>query len=219
MEQFQDLILEINKNRIDEFKIRLIEQSNSVNWVYQELLVENFIERTKSKNTNIFIARSPVLEMNNIQFQGNLFMWDANGPFEVFNITPTYKDSLSEKQYNHILNRFYNDVIEPISNQFELKVQFSKSNISFKDLIGLNSFHLLKNFSNLANKSNGHSHPLDFERWLQFVLSIHRSNSSIQISDFTKWLIENNWNESTAWKLGLDLDYALKVLKKYDKSS
>ena len=86
-------------------------------------------------------------------------------------------------------------------------------------MIGEDSYRLLYRFSHSANKSTGNTNPHDFERWCDFVLAIFRNQVELNADDLVRWLEEDEgWSDTIAWKLGLDFEYGLQLLKRYEQS-
>lgn len=78
----------------------------------------------------------------------------------------------------------------------------------------------LRLFSGAANKATGSSHPADWQRWLKFLVAVHRTRVSIVPEKLSKWLIEDEqWPEESAQKLGFQYEFALDVLRQYEPES
>ena len=75
----------------------------------------------------------------------------------------------------------------------------------------------MNTFSSNANKTTGHSHPSDLDRWCEFVCSIHRKKIKIDPDLLEEWLIENQWSSEVAIRLVIDFEYSINLLKYYDK--
>ena len=73
-------------------------------------------------------------------------------------------------------------------------------------------------FSGLANKSTGSSHPYDRERWLKFIIYLHKHNEVADSEYVKEFLIEDGWTEDKAIDLVIEYSFALKLLKMYDRS-
>lgn len=77
----------------------------------------------------------------------------------------------------------------------------------------------LKRFSSLANKSTGRSHPLDEERWLDFIISAHHGGRSLDPEQLSRWLIEvERWSDDIAHDLASEYSMGMALLDRYDRT-
>ncbi len=71
-----------------------------------------------------------------------------------------------------------------------------------------------------CNHSTGNSHPADFKRWAEFVITAHREASKLSSSLFSRWLIEEKgWNDEfdLTHQLVLEYEYSRSLLEENDK--
>ncbi|MBK9542599.1 MAG: hypothetical protein IPO49_09830 [Bacteroidetes bacterium] len=83
----------------------------------------------------------------------------------IMNIVPITNTTLYPELYNYILNDFVSNVIEPVCTEHSLNFLLSDASVSLEQSIDEVSLKLLKTFSSNANKTTGHSHPSDLDRW------------------------------------------------------
>lgn len=218
MEVFQNLKLKVPPEEEAKFAEFLIKRSENLQWIHKTEFEDNYRKNTASHKDTIFCFESHEIEFNNKVLKAFLWIWKRNGYYEVFNIVPTKSGSLSYSEYNHILNVYYKEVLSDEIEKFGIGVIFSSPKSSIEDLIGDEAAQSLNRFSKNANKTTGNTNPFDFERWCEFVFIIHRNKIKLNIDDFVRWLEEEeNWSNDIAWKLGLDLEYALNILEKYEQ--
>lgn len=218
MEVFQNLKLFVPPDKEQTFIKNLLTGTTKSNWKNKSDFESSYKKNTASLNEIVFCFESHDIIFNKKTVKAFVWMWKKKDFFEVFNIVPSKSGSLDYGEYNFILNTFYTELLSEIVEQLNIKTDFSKPNKSMADLIGKEAAESLIRFSKNANKTTGNSHPFDFERWCEFVFIIHRNKIPLNIDDFVRWLEEEeDWTNDVAWKLGLDLEYALNILEKYEQ--
>lgn len=125
----------------------------------------------------------------------------------VINIIQT-KRSINMDEYNELLLKFGSTVQ---SAGFE--VQISNDEISIKERLSQESANAFLNFSNSANKSTGHSHPCDEERWFSFLYSMVNDKNELSFDEARDFLMEYGWSEDMARMLASDMEYGLSAMK------
>lgn len=219
METYQDLHILVPEKNKDIFFKELQDEIQSSKWSIRQDLISNYKKNTFTSEKRILCVESEKYDINNHLIQGLLWLWDYKGFFEVFNIIPVGKMQLEYDEYNYILNKFNTLFITKIAKKHDAKVTISKAEKLLIESIGKEAFGALKSFSNNANKSSGYSHPYDFERWCDFVFIIYRNDIEVSISELINWFEENGWDDEMANKLGLDFEYSIDLLKKYEQNS
>ena len=145
-------------------------------------------------------------------------LWLAKGyEFRLYvsNIVPCESGKLTMEEYNTILKSFVKVLKYDTSIQFEL----TKPDMALEDILPETVAQKLKLFSNCANKSSGYSHPSDFDRWLDFVVSLHESRHEGRLELIERWLHEDaGWLWETASELSCQVEYSLDLLKYYDRN-
>jgi hypothetical protein len=138
----------------------------------------------------------------------------------VSNITPNKSGQLTYNQYNAILKKFFNEVVE-IQNSKGLSVTLSKGSVTIEDFAGIETTNKLKNWINSANPSTLNTHPLDFKRWCDFVFTAYLKKSNLTATQFERYLIEEVkiYDEELVSKVVLEYEYSLDLLSEYDKRS
>lgn len=134
----------------------------------------------------------------------------------IVNIVPTQDSgysSLEKEVYNKILQYFVDHVLTPI-NAGKYKVYTNLESYTLKEQIPLswNAFFLWVDAFPLSH------HPHDQERWLNFVISLHKNREHLSISDFEEWLqTEKGWSYDEIDYFSSRLEYGLELLEKYDR--
>jgi hypothetical protein len=218
MEVFQNLKVYVSSEFESRFLDKLLDKVRASKWTQKSDFETVYKKNTASKDDIIICVESTDLEFETEMLRAYVWLWKKNDFFEVFNIIPVKSGRLSYRQYNFILNQFYISFIADVVKKMKLKTDFSNPSKSIENMIGKDAADALIRFSRSANKSTGNTHPYDFNRWCDFIFIIHRRKIQLSIDDFVRWLKEEeDWTDEIAWKLGLDLEYALDILKKYEQ--
>lgn len=129
-------------------------------------------------------------EAKNDQPPCGLFLARKSGRFYVSNIVPRESGELTIDQYNSILDEFADILLRHLGAVDAPKLNVTSDQATITDWVSPEAAGLLKRFSTLANQSTGSSHPLDFERWVAFLIQVHKENSPIEVDNLIRWLVE-----------------------------
>lgn len=164
----------------------------------------------------IALERSPTGD--NLGF--SLWMFEEKGGrYKVSNIVPLQHGDLGTKGYNNALKDFVRAVVQPAADESHLEYDLSSGLESIENWMDQDTAATLKRFSNLANKSTGRGHPMDGDRWIDFLLSAHRKNSPLNSEQLARWLFEvERWPSEIANELALEYDLSRLLLSKYDEA-
>lgn len=143
---------------------------------------------------------------------------------KVANIIPIIVNELSLEQYNAILRKFYNDIVEPTKKSNRLTDIVGPTNDIFSptDYISEKALDKLKRFCNSANKTTGASHPSDRELWLDFVCQTVDDGRVFDIKTLSDFLAdESYWGRrendmSVSGKFAWGADMANKLASEYE---
>ncbi len=207
MKTFQDLFIKLNGYDLKEFEGRLKEKCTS-NWKPRALdkkaygnnwLCYEHSEGDKLPHAALFLAdKSPDL-------------------FYVSNIVPKNVSELSYDQYNVLLNDFISKVVRPAIERTQVEVEITEPETSIAIIAGEDISKKLDRFSVLANKSTGSAHPLDLERWFDFIVAVHKEGVVIDTDMLIRTLIEQGWSEDKAGELAEEYEFALALLKYFEE--
>lgn len=147
----------------------------------------------------------------------NARLWLVNndkGGLYVSNIVPCEVGKLTIEEYNSIMTSF----VDVLKKDSSIIFQLSEADMSLEDFMPKDIAGKLRRFSSLANKSTGYSHPFDFDRWLDFVISYHQCTCERRLGLIERWLHEEEgWLWETASELHCQLEYSLNLLERYDE--
>jgi hypothetical protein len=148
-----------------------------------------------------------------------LTLWSRSDGYKVTNIVPLEIGQLGYTKYNAILQDFEQQIATPAADQVGFQVKTTAARQSIDDWLSPKAAHALWLFSSAANKSTGSSHPLDRERWLQFLIEAHKSDGRLDTGTLARWLTEvEGWDDDHANELAIEYEFGLDLLRKYDLS-
>lgn len=139
--------------------------------------------------------------------------------WEVTNIVPSGEGPLPPPVYSALLSSF-RAALRPLYAGTSIQVSEPVHEVGPEHWLTPNALRLLRQFSALANKSTGASHPRDRARWNAFVIAAHREQCKIGGSELGQILIEDqHWPESKASDLAILFEYEQSLLDHLDKSA
>jgi hypothetical protein len=142
-----------------------------------------------------------------------LFLWRNADLYEVSNIVPLASGELGRGGYNTVLNDFIARIARPAATAAGLSVELTGSAQTLDDWTTPEVARALRLFSHLANKSTGSSHPLDKERWFDFIAKAHATTDPLSTSQLMRWLVEvEEWGEDEASDLVIEYEFGLGLL-------
>lgn len=147
-----------------------------------------------------------------------------SGKTYVGNITPVNERELSIDEYNSVLKKFDEDIIDSCrKNECRVKIS-SLTSDEFDPLtqISKEALQKLELFNSFANRRTGSGHSADRERWLDFICQtvedqqFFKSNDLIDfLQDKSYWKTSEPWEKEMAEKLAEEYEFACDVLNFY----
>lgn len=74
---------------------------------------------------------------------------------------------------------------------------------------------LLKQFSDAANKSSGGTHPLDEQRFFDFIVQAHEEKALLDETELRKLLVDDGWSSRHAQELSSKYSFGRDLLNHY----
>lgn len=135
------------------------------------------------------------------------------GTYAVRNIIPATKRQLTRAEYNRLLEEFYERSLRPSAERDGLSIELTESRAELDHWLTPATAEKLRSFSACANKATGSAHPMDRERWNDFVLSAHRDGSRMDAATLRRWLVEaEGWPVEVADQLAVEYEYGRELL-------
>ena len=212
MELFQDLTVKLNPNYpgFQRTLVELVEKSGD--WKIRKDLQEAFVQRGLLKDRTVICIETPILSYQGKELQGVIWAYDFGTLLKTFNIIPSNSNKLSKDEYNFLLNEFVNTFIYKTAADYRAEVLITKPIMELMDYVDQDIYDALVVFSEMANKSTGHSHPLDNKRWCDFILISASKKKRLSVNYLEGWLMDHGWSSDMANELGLDYEYGLTLL-------
>jgi hypothetical protein len=182
--------------------------------------------QTREKEVNLMGLSSKLFcfscTANERRAAATLFLARPASPSEgliyVSNIVPNETQRLTYDQYNSILREFFDRFAKPSADAIGIRIDLSSSEQTLEDWLSPELAGLLKSFSRAANKSTGSSHPMDQQRWFDFLIAIHRAHAHLDTGLLERWLVEEeNWPGEAAFDLICEFEFAEGLLKRFDR--
>lgn len=156
-------------------------------------------------------------DANGYQPAVDLFLARSSDRFEVTNIVPQELGQLTRAEYNAILDLFVDHAVRSVADRLGLTVDVTPDRLEITHWLTDEAANLLRRFSHSANKSSGSSHPLDFNRWVEFLIQSHLDHTELDATTLRRWLVEEEeWPEETAIDLVSEFEFACDLLAAYD---
>lgn len=226
---YKELILKGTKKDFDDFK-HIIPLFASGDWSFEandnHPIMHDYI--TFSYKGNI-VPQAAV----SIHYEPDT--WDKDS-IKVINIVPLKKGQLSVKEYNEVLDLFYKDIICPYVLKYPHMIIVGPTSDVFDPLNYITKMALqkLERFCNAANKSTGSHHPLDEERWFDFICQTVEDEQIMDYDTLANFLMDEEywgkppksglggmgrcaWDREHAQELALEYEQYVNILQYYKK--
>lgn len=145
-----------------------------------------------------------------------------NGELYVGNIVPIEKSQLSVNEYNKILQKFYDDVIQPYKKSGTSLNISELTSDKFDPLSEISETALIKleRFCKGANKSTGSSYPEDRNRWFDFICQTVEDDRIFDYTKLARFLQdEDYWGKKPKDFIGVIGNFAWDKEKAYELAS
>ena len=231
MHIYKELILKGNKTDFDEFKKtaasfavgdwKFKTSNDAFNYIMRDFITFDYLGKQVNQAA-VSIHYEPE-------------HWQADY-IKVSNIVPLKKRELTIKEYNAVLDLFYNDIIIPYINMYPNLHTDGPTSDQFDPLscISETALEKLESFCNAANKSTGSHHPCDEERWFDFICQTVEDERLMDYSIFSNFLMDEEywgkppksglggmgrcaWSEEQAQELALEYEQYVNFLQYYKK--
>lgn len=216
MKRFKDLFISCSKDQAQAFFSRLTSyllSSCPDGWQ---------IDIARMKRFTDGICFVPGLFAYIVRFDGNnspyamvsLVYSEEEHRIWISNIVPCQTSQLSMDEYNAVLVRFADEVVDHVKQ--DLTFEITKDEFSGKEVMSKESWQKLESFDALANRTS--LHPNDVQRWHQFVISIFHSEKQLYSDTLIRILCEElGWPREGAVKLAMRYEDELDLLREYVK--
>ena len=210
MKTFCDLIISGESSRLNNFLVEL-NKKISGDWKRSELSEKLIINSTDDEAYCYDVKKTKKYPA------AKLWLFRVGSDkLSVTNIVPEEVGELTYDEYNSILNDFYTSFVVAAAESTGVISKMSNPEITINNWLNNETVARLEKFSRAANKHTGSSHPLDEERWFDFIVSSYKSKSGLPIDILGRWLVEDGWNEEKASDLMIEYERAIALLLFYE---
>jgi hypothetical protein len=205
--EFQDLIVAGAASRIKEFGSAL-ERQLPAGWTR---------DRTREEDAQQMGSGDEWLVFNRVATPdlpaASLFFATCASDLTVTNIVPQAVSELSKQQYNAILKEFYESAVAAVADEMALQHELTPETRPLTFWITEAAAEKLRRFSQLANKSTGSAHPLDRNRWFDFIVQVVADQSELDTDTLARWLVAiEHWPEDSARDMILEYEFGRDLL-------
>ncbi len=131
----------------------------------------------------------------------------------VGNIVPRDKHMLTYEEYNFIAEEFFRRFVEPAARKHGVTAELTEPQVGLDHWLPPHAVEKLRLFSSFANKSTGSAHPMDRERWYDFIMAVHEADSDFDASTLARWLTEEaGWSAERSEELAIEYEFARGLL-------
>lgn len=211
MEVFRELIVYVSEEQNQEFMNNL-ETRLSDGW-------SSDVEENERLRTSGYIYYCFNCTENDSRPAARLvFIRRNENEISVTNIIPPNVGEIIMGEYNGIIEEFYDKFVKPVSDEMGIVTHLSTKEQTLDDWMPSDCAIKLRTFSSTTNRSTGSSHPCDRERWFDFLVSVFNVDENFGAEELGRWLIEeDNWSEDRAYDLVIEYEFAISLLKYYDR--
>lgn len=209
---FSDLVLHIPFNERDSAAAQLKAAARDP-WSFDGERSEEMRRNAVGDRRVLAFTRAPTGTLP----AASLSLWSHDQGFYVPNVVPLEAREFTHAQYNAVLGDFADQVVRPVAARVGFRVEITDGRQQLSDWISPEAARMLRVFSAAANKSTGSSHPMDRQRWFDFILAVHRSGSQLDTDRLARWLNEvDRWDEDSAYKLAGEFERYISILEYAD---
>lgn len=183
------------------------------NWAYKEEFVKEYAQNVTKEIEEIGCFESP--EINKRKALVWFVIWDSS--LSVVNIIPSESGSFSYDEYNAFLDLFIEECVHKHITP-KMSVSATLGQLDIEKLAGEETFKALVKWEACCNHSTGNTHPMDFERWADFISTAVKFNSKLTVEDLERWLVEvKGWDKEgdLTEKIVLDYEHGLALIQHY----
>lgn len=148
-----------------------------------------------------------------------LFLLPQGDNVEVVNVVPSASGSLTHDEYNQAVAQFYDDYLGEACASLGLTAELGPVHYDLEKDLPAKVYQALSAFSGAANKSTGSSHPMDRERWYEFIWRAHESGCDLDPTVLGQWFEADGWESDEARELAIEFESGRGLLRHRGRTS
>lgn len=212
MEIFQELTVKGTPEKLSKFKT-LLEPPSESGWLRDTSAETDLRDVFPSEDPGLCFLTAQRADRPAARLW---LMHRKEGEIYVPNVVPEGVSQLLRPTYNAIVKEFFRVIAKPAAGAAGVSASLGKDDVELEDMLSVPVARLLRQFSVLANKSTGSSHPLDRKRWFSFIIAAHSVRSRLAADELERWLsLNGGWSPERATELALEYEFARELLSQY----
>lgn len=211
MEKHQSLTIRIPINTMDLYLESLYQVASAQGYKRLEE-IEKKLQEDKSLDYAYVCLETPRIHVEGQYLSATIWLSIENNKLVLRNIISKQRSILSIKEYNQIVNIFYNIVLKKVGIR-GVRHKLSKSEYQLNEEMGRKTAEALRNFSNVANKTSKLTNESDMMLWGKFIGLASRTHASISVDYLEKWFIDEGWLPECAEYLVQQYEYSISLMK------
>jgi hypothetical protein len=105
--------------------------------------------------------------------------------------------------------------LERMKAQHAIDFNLSGMDVDLSAQLPKDVYARLRHFSVAANKKTGSSHPLDQERWMDFLIASDKATVVLDSHTLARWLVEiEGWESEQASRLAEEYEFGRELLQR-----
>lgn len=191
MKAFKNITIRNNQERL----ISLLQEMRSASGLpfeYRAKLSEQYANMIFSDRSKVACFKTNRVSL----FESVVWVLVTEEKLIVTNITSEKNTNLGISNYNLILDRFFQDFVAKFIDE-TFSVQISGEVVELSEILPAEVYEKLDLWADTCNKDGGVCHPLDYQRWMEFVVAAHNYQIELSPADLEKWL-----HEDKMWPVG-----------------
>ena len=191
----------------------ILKSQNNNEWRFLEKETTDYAIHTFKEIREVAVFASPVI----LNKKATVWLILSGREVRITNIVPVQASSLSYYEYNSIFDRFFDQKISPAAKIAKVDALSTAPEIHMEELVGNETYEKLTIWEITSNSDSGNGHPLDFERWADFLITAFTYKSNITPQLLKRWLLEDRgWSDiEVVEKLSDDFEYGMDLLNYY----
>lgn len=211
MKAFQHLIIKKDANSMRSLLLAL-KESFGKPFEYRKLQSERYADMIFEDRSNVACFKTKRLSL----YESTVWVLLRKDELYVTNITSEKNGNLGMSNYNFVLNRFFEDFLKYYIDE-TYTVQLSGQEYRLEDHMPIEVYRKLSLWADTCNKDGGTNHPIDYQRWMEFVVAAFDNDVEVSASDLEHWLVEDkHWPigfNDTISKVATMYEYGMDLLK------
>lgn len=147
---------------------------------------------------------------------------EAPGHFVIHAIVPDTNTvhKLPVEQYVRIMQEFDEQIAGPATEALEGMTSIGTSKHRLEDYFSAEAIQLLERFCSTSNAADWGSHPSDQDKWMAFLVYVHRSKENVHCDTFGACLKAKEWWPEVGIPILVsEYDFAMRLLRRLALSS